>query len=161
MSRTKLTSVYAAAVLFLYLLFIGAAASSLFLGIKVQNSLRARSEYSFDDGIIPAFISQKLRESDGVGTIYIGDFDGSSALYIESFLNRAIYTDIIYSYDGQLYELFCEKGARFTCDGGIRLAPLNQVAFSESRSGLIQADITGSDGKTRALCVFLRRGGGI
>ncbi len=161
MTGLRLTSAPAAAILILYILFVVSAAASLFLGVKAQGNLCTISGHSFEDRIIPAFISQKLRENAGVGAVYTDDFGGSSALYIESSLNGVIYTDIIYGYDGQLYELFCKKGAHFTCADGIRLMALSQVTFSEPQTGLLHADITGSDGKTRALCVFLRSGGGI
>ncbi|PKM73179.1 MAG: hypothetical protein CVU91_06335 [Firmicutes bacterium HGW-Firmicutes-16] len=159
MKGSKLTSVSVVAVLFLYLLFIGSAAVSLFLGTKAQGSLEVLSMHSFEARTIPAFIAEKLRESDDIGAIYTGDFSGSSALFIESSLDGVLYTDMIYGYDGRLFELFCEKGALFSREDGAQLALLGTVSFSEPKTGLIHVVITGSDGEKTTLDIFLRSGG--
>ncbi len=159
MKGSKLASVSVLAVLFLYLLFIGSAAVSLFLGTKAQGSLNALSARSFEERTIPAFIAEKLRESDGNGAIYTGDFCGSSALFIESSLEGVLYTDIIYGYDGRLFELFCEKGDPFSREDGAQLVSLGKVSFSEPKTGLIHVVITDSDGEKTILDIFLRSGG--
>ena len=161
MTKSKLTSVSAAAVLLLYLLFIGSVTSSLFLGAKAQSNLRSLSEFSFESRTIPAFIAEKLRECDGSGAVYTGDFDGSNALFIESSLEGVLYTDIIYGYDSRLFELFCQKDSPFSREDGLPLATLDDVVFSEPRTGLIKAIVTGSDGKTSVFNIFLRSGGDI
>ncbi len=159
MKKSKLVSVSVAVVIFLYLLFIGSAAASLFLGTKAQGSLEILSVHSFEERTIPAFIAEKLRESDGNGAIYTGDFCGSSALFIESSLEGVLYTDIIYGYDGQLFELFCVKGDPFSREDGTQLVSLDTVVFSEPKTGLIHVIITNSAGETTILDIFLRSGG--
>ncbi|MFB0921096.1 MAG: DUF4860 domain-containing protein [Oscillospiraceae bacterium] len=159
MTRSSLALLSVTLVLLLYLLFIASAAATLLLGVKAQSNLCSISGHSFEDRTVPAFIAEKLHESDGVGAVYTGNFGGASALYIECSLEGLIYTDIIYGYDDQLYELFCEKGAVFSCEDGTQLVSLGQIAFFETKTGLIQAIITGSDGKTRVLYFFLRSGG--
>ena len=161
MTRSKLTSVSAAAVLLLYLLFIGSVTSSLFLGTKAQSNLHVLSESSFENRTVPAFIAEKLREHDGGGAVYTGDFGGSSTLIFESSLKGVIYTDVIYGYDGHLYELFCEKDAPFSREDGVPLSTLGDVAFSEPMAGLIQTIVTGSDGKTSVFSIYLMSGGKI
>ncbi|MEA4896209.1 MAG: DUF4860 domain-containing protein [Oscillospiraceae bacterium] len=159
MMRPNLKSMSAAAVVLLYLLFICSAAASLFLGIRVQAFSSEFSQLSFEERTVPAFITEKLRENDRSGAVYTGDFNGSSALFIESSFEGVLYTDIIYSYDGWLYELFCEKGAAFTRGDGTRLVTLDAVNFTEPRAGLFQVSFTESDGKAAIFNVFLRNGG--
>ena len=59
MTRSKLTSVSAAAVLLLYLLFIGSVTSSLFLGTKAQSNLASLSGFSFENRTVPAVIAEE------------------------------------------------------------------------------------------------------
>lgn len=159
MTKLKLTSISVALVLLLYLLFIGSTAAALILGAKAQGSLGVLSEHSFEARTVPTFITEKLHEGDGGGAIYTGEFGGSSALFIESSLKGALYTDIIYGYDGRLFELFCEKGSTFSREDGLQLTSSGAVTFSEPKKGLIYVVITGSDGDASILNIFLRNGG--
>ncbi len=159
MKRLKIHFFATASVLFLLVAFIGSAMAVLVLGTQAEISQRAFSEQAFSDRTLMSFLSEKLRQGDSGGNIYIGDFDGINALFIESTLEGKLYTDIIYCYDGALCELFCEKGAVFSQKDGTKLIESERVVFSETKSGLIFIEATDTEGKTSFLHLFLKSGG--
>ncbi len=158
MKRPGLWTASSAALLLLYLFFIGSAAAVLILGIKAQDFSETLSERSFGERMALAYLAEKLRQSDGCD-IYTGDFGGSNALFIESTYEGILYTDIIYGYDGHLCELFCEKGANFSPEDGSVLTEVGAVTFTEPADGLVRIEITDINGKTTVLNIFLRSGG--
>jgi len=159
MKRYKIHFAATACVLFLLLAFIGSAMAVVVLGIQSESSEKSFSTQAFCERTLMSFLAEKLRQGDGSGDIYVGEFDGINALFIESTLQDTLYTDIIYCYDGALCELFCEKGTDFSHKDGTKLIEVGSVIFSEPESGLIYIEATGTEGKTSFLHLFLKSGG--
>lgn len=159
MKRFKIHFVATASVLFLLLAFIGSALAVVVLGKDFESAEKSLSAQSFCERTLMSFLTEKLRQGDGSGNIYVGEFDGVNALFIESMLQDTLYTDIIYCYDGALCELFCEKGADFSYTDGTKLIDVGSVIFSEPESALIYIEATSTEGRTSFLHLFLKSGG--
>ena len=159
MKRYKIRFAATACVLFLLLAFIGSAVAVVLLGTQSESAEQSFSAQTFGKRTLMSFLSEKLRQGDGAGDIYVGEFDGTNALFIESTLQGALYTDIIYGYEGFLCELLCEKSADFSHKDGTKLIEVGSVSFSEPESGLIYIEVTDTEGKTSFLHMFLKSGG--
>lgn len=159
MKRYKINFAATTCVLFLLLAFIGSAIAVVGLGTQSESAEKAISAQAFCKRTLMSFLAEKVRQGDGSGDIYVGEFEGTNALFIEYTLQETLYTDIIYSYDGALCELFCEKGAGFSHKDGTKLIEVSSVIFSEPESGLIYIEATGTDGKTSSLHLYLKSGG--
>lgn len=159
MKRLKMHFAAAACVFFLLLAFIGSAMAVLVLGTQAESTEKAFSERSFCERTLITYLAEKLRQGDGGGDIYVGEFDGINALFIESTLEGDLYTDIIYCCDGALCELLCKKGADFSQKDGIKLFEADSVIFSKPESGLIYIEATDTEGRTSILHLFLKSGG--
>lgn len=159
MKHYKIHFAATASVLFLLLAFVGSALAVVVLGKDFESTEKSFSAQSFRERALMSFLTEKLRQGDGSGDIYVGEFDGANALFIESTFQDTLYTDIIYCYDGALYELFCEDRADFSHKDGIKLIDVGYVIFSEPESGLINIEATDTEGKTSFIHLFLKSGG--
>lgn len=159
MKRYKIHFASTASVLFLLLAFVGSALAVVVLGKDFESAEKSFSAQSFCQRALMSFLTEKLRQGDGSGDIYVGEFNGTNALFIESTFQDTLYTDIIYCYDGALCELFCENGADFSHKDGNKLIDVGSVIFSEPESGLIYIEATDTEGKTSFIHLFLKSGG--
>lgn len=159
MKRFKINFAATACVLFLLLAFIGSAMAVVVFGTQSESSEKAFIAQAFSERTLMPFLAEKLRQGDGLGDIYTGEFDGINALFIESTLQNTLYTDIIYCYDGALCELFCENGSDFSRKDGTKIIEVGSVIFSEPESGLIYIEATDKEGRTSFLHLLLKSGG--
>ena len=159
MKRSRLGPVSATAVVLIFLMFIGSSVAVLALGIRAQGALAISSERSFDERTSLSYIAEKLRQNDGAGEIYVGDFNGSSAFFIESTLEGVRYVSVLYCYNGYLRELFFEKGTNFSREDGTPLIGIDEITFSEPKKGLIRIEMINENHKRTVMVMFLQSGG--
>ncbi|MGI5937100.1 MAG: DUF4860 domain-containing protein, partial [Oscillospiraceae bacterium] len=69
------------------------------------------------------------------------------------------YTSYIYCHEGKLYELFCQRCARFSPEDGMALLDIDRLEIEKAGAGLIR--LACSSGASRAeVYVALRSAGG-
>ena len=158
MKNTRIGFVAVLAVFFLFICFVGSSVLIILSGSGVQHSSENSAQISFSNHIVFSYVSEKLRQSDGCGSIYAGDFGGQNALFIESKIENTIYTDIIYSYDNSLFELYCKKGALLSPQDGRRLIDSGNVFFSEPEPGVILIEGIDMNGELHKLHIYLKSG---
>jgi len=158
MKRTKLGLIAAVLIFVLFFCFAGASIVAVELGNRAASATETASELSFNARLLPAFIAEKLRESDGY-VIHTGRFHGLSALFVESAIEDVSYTDIIYAYEGNLCELFCEKGSDFLPGDGPALLAVHTLEFTEPKTGLIRIDAEDALGHVLSFHIYIRSGG--
>lgn len=131
----------------------------LLLGARVYRGMSAGAESAYGERTCAAYLAEKLRHGDAQGAVRLGGFDGAEALYIDSEYDGTVYSQILYCYDGWVWELFCERDAGFSKTDGTRLIPAQAVHFSEPSPGLFYIEAVGRDGEVGGLYVCLRSGG--
>lgn len=131
----------------------------LLMGAGVYRSAAASSDAAFSERVCTAYIAEKLRHSDEADAVSLGEFDGGEALFLESGQDGVRYTDIIYSHDGWLWELFCEKGADFSREDGVKIIDVRSVRVSETAPGFFSVEAVGPGGAVSRRDVHLRSGG--
>ena len=131
----------------------------LLLGARVYGSMSKSAAKTYDRRTCAAYVTEKLRHGDSAGDVETGSFDGCSALYLTSEVDGTAYSDILYYYDGWLWELSCEKGAAFTRTDGVQVIETGTVVFSGPADGVVSAAITDMNGQQEGVTYRLRSGG--
>jgi hypothetical protein len=125
----------------------------LMLGASTYENVAAMSRNGYTDHSILSYIWTKVKNSDDAGQVYVGEFHGLSALYIEEEFGQIQYLTVVYQYNGWIYELFCEMGLEFLPEDGAQIIKHDNLTFSESEKGLIKV----SSGE-KSLLIFPRGG---
>ncbi|MCL1982294.1 MAG: DUF4860 domain-containing protein, partial [Clostridiales bacterium] len=134
----------------------------LMLGANVYGGMQKTSEEEFKSRVCLSYLSAKVHANDGLGELRVGTYDGASALYLDSEFDGTMYNTILYSYDGWLRELFCEKGleAELSADSGTSVLEVGSVSFENARQNLLSIEYQDSNGAGGKTFVHLRSGGG-
>jgi len=103
-----------AAVLILLAVFIMSAFAVLALGVGVYQNLSAASAQGQDERLSLSYVWTKIKMGEESGRVYVGDFQGLPALYIDEELDGRVYRTAIYHHEGWIYELFYESGYDFS-----------------------------------------------
>ena len=110
--------------LFPIALFLVLAASSLFLVILAANVYRksvAWEESNYGSRTCLSYVTEKIRQSDTDGGVETGTFDGIPCLILRQNFGDQAYATYLYSYEGQLCELFVQEGADVHAPDGQRI----------------------------------------
>lgn len=140
--------------LMLFLIFSICILGVLLSTADAYQRLSERNALSGDRRTGMMFVSTKVRQCDRAGSIYAGEFDGTSALYLTEVLEGERYKTILYCHDGYLYELFAPESLAAERGDGEPILPAE--AFSASvQNGLLTVSLTALDGEvtTQALCI--------
>jgi len=117
----------------------------LVLGANTYESVTVLSREGYTEHSILSYIWTKVKNSDNVGRVYVGEFHGLSALYIEEEIGKIEYSTTVYQYNGWIYELFCEKGLEFNPEDGAKIIKFDNLTFKELEYGLIKVSSGISD----------------
>jgi hypothetical protein len=107
-------------------------------GASVYENVASMSRDGYADQSILSYIWTKVKNSDDAGRIYVGEFCGSSALFIEEEFGQIQYRTAIYQYNGWIYELFCEMGLSFQPEDGAQVIKHDVLTFNKLENGLIK-----------------------
>ena len=88
------------------------------------------------------YVESRVRAGDVKGCVYVGEFDGCSALYCLEDSGDGDCATVVYCYDGALRELYCERGLDFTADAGEVLLQMESASFTDVGNGLIRFSCT-------------------
>lgn len=159
MNREKTYTIDTVFIIVLFCVFTTSVLIVLLLGTRIYKSMSDSSEIAYAERTCMSYIAEKLRHGDSEGSVYVGEFDGLNAIYIETEYDEITYNNILYFNDGWLCELFCDKGAEFVRTDGTKIIEAESVSFTESGSGLFCVEATDLSGNTSRLNISLRSGG--
>ena len=131
----------------------------LMLGVNIYGNIEKTSNEEFNERVCLSYITAKVRSNDRLGEVEAGNFEGVPALYMYQKFDGVEYNTIIYSYDGWLRELFCEKGL-LPPESGTPVLEMESVTFNTIKSNLLAIEYTDKNGKSGKAFVNLRSGGG-
>ena len=136
--------------LFPIALFLVLAASSLFLVILAANVYRksvAWEESNYGSRTCLSYVTEKIRQSDTDGGVETGTFDGIPCLILRQNFGDQAYATYLYSYEGQLCELFVQEGADVHAPGGQRILEVNNFNITEQEKGIFKISCSDENGK--------------
>jgi len=125
-------------VLVVFCVFAMSVLMVLMLGASIYNNIVATSRESDGPRTALSYIWTKVKSNDETGVIRVGDFQGSSALFLDEIYGDTTYTTAIYLYNGRVYELFSEVGLTFDREAGVPVLNASDLSFQELDSGLIK-----------------------
>lgn len=119
-----------ALVLCLAALFFVLAAGTALLGSSVYRRVAAASDQNASQRTAMSYLINQVRRGDAQG-LSIGDYEGVQALCLTDLLeDGSEYVTLIYCYDGQLRELYMEKGTGLAPEDGNAILPLQELRFA-------------------------------
>lgn len=114
----------------LLLVFILCSVFTILIGSRVYENIRARNDASFYSDTALGYVTNKIRQSDSVGSVSIRNQDGCGILVLSTVMNDTTYETWIYTKDGALKELFSEKDSGLTVEDGLDVMECAPLAFS-------------------------------
>ena len=130
-------------VLIVFCVFAVSVLMVLVLGAKTYENVTTISREGYSDRPVLSYIWTKVKNGDEAGSVYIGEFHGSSALYIEEEIAQILYRTAVYQYDGWVCELFSEADLEFSPEDGVQIIKLDDLSFENLENGLIKVSSSG------------------
>ena len=125
-------------VLIVFSIFAFSVLMVLMLGASIYKNINDISREGEHERTALSYVRTKTRNFDVAGNIYVDDFHGVSALYIDEKIDGTDFSTLIYGYDGWLYELFHDTSLDFSLDGGVRISRIDDISFDQLDHGLIR-----------------------
>lgn len=146
------------AVLMLFCMFAASVLMTLMLGARTYNATKERGDASYNKRTCVSYVAEKVRHADSLGGVYVRDYYGEDALYIEEDYDGITFVTIIYHYDGYMCELFTEKGYEFEPDCGEAVIEIGALEFNMLRDNMLEIGVTDISGSESTLTLTLRGG---
>lgn len=147
-------SLRTALVLVLCALFFVLAMGITLLGSGVYRGVVSASDRNYTQRTALSYLINQVRRS---GTVAVGSFERCPALDLGGSGEEADYHTVLYVYDGQLRELYTQRGSGLTPADGIDILPLAGLELT-LEDGLISITVTGEDGTSYSASVAPRTG---
>ena len=146
-------------VLFVLTLFCVFAVCSILLiavGAKVYQNTLNNMETHFTSTTSLSYITEKIRQNDYAGQVSIEEFGGNDALVLSSVYNDEEYCTYIYSYAGQLKELFTKKSITLSPEAGRNILEISEFTIVEVDSGLFEITLVDASHRSETILIALK-----
>ncbi len=142
--------------LFVLTLFCVFAVCSILLiavGAKVYQNTLNSMETHFTSTTSLSYITEKIRQNDYSGRIAIQEFGGNDALVLLNEHNGEEYCTYIYSYAGQLKELFTRKDITLSPEAGSNILAISDFSVSEVEDGLFEITLVDDSHRSETILI--------
>lgn len=148
-----------AAVFSLCALFAILAMGLTLLSSSVYRSTVADADRNFTHRTALSYLMNQVRRGDRTEGVSIQRFGDGDALVLTEEMDGYAYVTVLYCYDGQLRELYMERGSGLLPADGIAIIPLEALALTQ-RDGLLEINVTDPGGAVFASSIAPRTGVG-
>ena len=124
-------------VMLVFLIFTISVLLVLMFSASVYRNVSDSVRENYNERTALSYIWTKVRRFDDAGSIFVGEFNGQSALFINETLGGNQFQTVLYTYDGWLRELFGSAGMSFRLADGLPLLELDHLEFVQLESGII------------------------
>lgn len=138
------------------LLFVGTALAVVLVGAKSYKLIGHDMESNFSVRTPIAYIATKIRQNDRLGSVKVESLGEQSALVLEENIEGTIYEAWIYAYEGQMREVYIEKGTAIAPEDGMEIIAVNDLKVELSADGLLDIQVENQDGKVSELTISFR-----
>lgn len=146
--------------LFFTLSLFGVFAVSAFLlimiGVQVYQSSVVSMEDTYSTRTSLAYVTEKIRQHDMAGSIFLEELDGKNALVLKDIVNDHTYFTYIYSDDSHLYELSVKEGNPVSSDLGEKILDVKNFSITPLADGFLEFSASDSEGNPVTLLLHLR-----
>lgn len=143
-------------VLFVLTLFCVFAVCSILLiavGAKVYQNTLDSMDTHFTSTTSLSYITEKIRQNDHSGQIAIEEFGGNNALLLLSEYNNEEYCTYIYSYAGQLKELFTKGDITLSPEAGRNILEISEFSVVEIEDGLFEITLVDAAHRSETILI--------
>ena len=126
-----------AAAMMVFCVFAMLAFSVIMLGAVAYKNISGASRQDEDERGCLSYVWTVVKNNDEAGCVFVDDFYGEPALFLEETLNDTVYQTIIYHYDGWVRELFTSADYELTPDVGARIIEVETLNFEQLDDGNI------------------------
>lgn len=134
-------------VICLMLLFLLSALTVIAIGANIYKKNVAQTNDNYAQRVSIAYVTEKVRQSDVSGSIFVRELFGQNVLVFQQELNGDLYNTYIYSYEGYLMELFARDDLQsFYPQTGQKILKINSFIIEKASEDLLRATITEEDG---------------
>lgn len=125
----------------------------LLTGADAYRRLTDRDQSAYALRTCAQYVATRVRQADSLDAVTVEDFGGTQALVFAEgdFVTR------VYCYDGWLMELYSETGTELGPEAGEKIIEAGGLAL-HLEAGLLEAAVTGADGRQARLLLSLRSG---
>ncbi|MBE5837791.1 DUF4860 domain-containing protein [Butyrivibrio sp.] len=144
-------------ILCLMLLFILSALSVISLGAGIYKKNVETMESNYDHRTACAYITEKVRQSDNNGAIFVTTLFDQNTLVLQEEVNGTLYNTYIYDYNGYLMELYARADlTSFYPQSGQKILEINSFDVSYASEALLSVNIVLADGENEAVYIAKR-----
>lgn len=126
----------------LFFVFALSALTLILLAARIYQSTTESSSLQYTARTGLAYISEKIHQTDGDGSIYLDSFDGCDALVMEQTYGEDTYLTYIYACGQNLKELFIRKGVAASADDGRTILEIKDFSMEQISDNLFQFNCT-------------------
>ena len=153
---TKIDSVF---VIALFTMFAVTAFLLILIGAKQYQHTADTMDANYESRTISSYLTEKIRQNDSQGMVYITELEGSPALALETVENDVTYITYIYYYENALREIVVNESSVFSLGSGQEIIKTGGFAAEMQDSDLIKITITTSGNEKQTLFLSLHSGG--
>ena len=141
----------------LFFVFSSTALVALLLAANIYQGIVIDSESQFQQETSLSYITTKIRQNDegGIENIYLDQFDGCHALAIEQSFEDVSFITYLYEADGELKELFLQKGVDASAKNGTTILEVENLDMEEIADGLFKFSCTTADGSRDSVIISI------
>ena len=139
----------------LFFVFSATALVVLLLSANIYQGIVTDSKSQFQQETSLSYITTKIRQNDegGIHNIYIDQFDGYDALAIEHSYDDIPFITYIYKTDGELKEIFLQKGVSASAKSGTTIMEVENLTMQEITDGVFKFSTTTADGCSNSVII--------
>ena len=141
----------------LFFVFCAASITALLFSANIYQNIVTNSASQFEQTTSLSYITTKIRQNDqeGASRIYLDKFDGHEALAIEQTFSDTAFITYIYEADGELKEIFLQKGVEISAQSGTAIMEIENLDMETLAEGLLKFSTTASDGTADSVIISL------
>ncbi len=153
--QEKRNDISSLAPLLLFMIFTTCIVTVLLIGADGYRTFTNRDQVGFERRTTVQYLTTRIRQSDVVEGIFVGEFAGKEALYLRETVDDSTYDTRIYCHNGYLRELFAQADIDFTPDAGEKILELKDLQF-DLTGDLLTITITYADDCLETVYLDLR-----
>lgn len=122
----------------LFVVFALCALTVLLLAARIYQSTTEHSSLNYTSRTGLSYISEKIHQNDVNGSVSINELNGTPALVMEQTYDDAVYYTYIYTYDGELKELFVKNNTPVELSAGKTILEVKTFSMEEAGENLLR-----------------------
>ena len=138
------------------LLFLLSALTIIAIGASIYKKNVAQTNDNYAQRVSIAYVTEKVRQSDVSGSIFVRELFGQNVLVFQQEVNGDLYNTYIYSHEGYLMELFARDDLEsFYPQTGQKILKINSFMIEKASDDLLRATITEEDGQEETVYISI------